>query len=54
MLAVFVELNWLYNRYYTAGDGWSEFNWDEPERAPHKWYIESNLLHSNGTVYVGM
>ena len=32
----------------------NQFNWDEPEQAPHKWYIESNLLHSDGMAYVGM
>ena len=27
-------------------------NWGEPERAPHKWCIESKSLHSDGTTYV--
>ena len=26
--------------------------WGEPERAPHKWCIESKSLHSDGTTYV--
>ena len=26
--------------------------WGEPERAPHKWCIESKSLHSDGTAQV--
>ena len=26
--------------------------WGKPEQSPHKWYIEFNLLHSDGTAYV--
>ena len=26
--------------------------WGEPKRAPHKWCIESKLLHSDGTAYI--
>ena len=27
-------------------------DWGEPERAPHKWRIETKSLHSDGTAYV--
>ena len=43
----------IYKKYVNITYMPNMYNWGKHEQAPHKWYIESNLLHSDGTVYVG-